>query len=287
MAQADGQNKYILCYSKSHVRNHEWRTAENSAGFLLPVLQDLTKKSLEDPSRTEPYPKLLDIGAGSGTITASLAKYIPNGHITATDISTEILERAAEHAKSQGVTNITFQPANIFKLPFPDNAFDVVHVSMVLSHLEATVDAYKELLRVTKPGGVVANRESEARAVTVYPDVPALLKFNKVLEDTLAAAGGQRGAGSRLISWALKAGVKREQITFSFSTWTYSTLEERQIWGETMAERLRNGPLGQKAIEIGVASKEDVEAMARAWEEWVTTEDACYSSMNGEILIRK
>ncbi|KAH9827392.1 Methyltransferase domain [Teratosphaeria destructans] len=262
MAQADGQNKYILGYRKGHVRNHEWRTAENSAGFLLPVLKDLHEKSLADPSRTGPSPRLLDIGAGSGTITASLAKYIPHGHITATDISPEILARAAEHATSQGVTNITFQPANIFHLPFPDGTFDVVHVSMVLSHLEATVDAYRELLRVTKPGGVVANREAEACAVTVYPGVPALLKFNKVLEDTLAAAAGSEPPGPP------------HQLGDAGG-------------GETMAERLRDGPLGRKAVEIGVASEEDVEAMARAWEEWITTEDACYSSMNGEILIRK
>ena len=45
--------------------------------------------------------------------------------------------------------------------------------------------------------------------------------------------------------------------------------------------------MGKKAREMGIATMEECEEMAKAWEEWVATEDASYGSMHGEILIRK
>ena len=45
--------------------------------------------------------------------------------------------------------------------------------------------------------------------------------------------------------------------------------------------------MGKKALEMGLATTAELEDMARAWEEWVETEDACYASLHGEVLIRK
>ncbi len=129
-------------------------TAENCSTYLLPTL---ASKASSTPNLT-----LLDVGAGSGTITASLAKYMPAGHITAIDISPEILLSAASHASSVGVANITFQTESVYSLPFPDSTFDIVHAHQILCHLDSPVEALTELLRVTKPdGGVVAVRETD------------------------------------------------------------------------------------------------------------------------------
>ena len=62
---------------------------------------------------------------------------MPQGHITATDLSDDILERAAEYAKAAGVMNVTFEPANVYVLPFANDSFDVVHASQVLAHLDS------------------------------------------------------------------------------------------------------------------------------------------------------
>jgi hypothetical protein len=48
---------------------HEVRTAENSAAYLLPKLQSIKESN--------PHLTLLDVGAGSGTISVSFAKLIP------------------------------------------------------------------------------------------------------------------------------------------------------------------------------------------------------------------
>ncbi|KAF7546298.1 hypothetical protein G7046_g9337 [Stylonectria norvegica] len=272
-------NKYGPGYAKRQVGHHEWRTAENSAAHLIPRLQSL--------AASNPHLKLLDVGAGSGTISTSLAKYMPDGQVIATDISDEILYQAKESAQAKGVANISFQKANVYELPFADATFDVTHAHQVLCHLDAPCDAIREMLRVTKPGGVVALRESDMHMWCIWPEIPALLKFHDLSIKTLEANGGQGKGGRQLVSWVMKTGVTREDITASFGTWCYSAPEDRRAWGGAMAERIRGGNMRFKAVEMGIATEEDIETMAKAWEEWSEIGDASLGIMNGEVIVEK
>ncbi|TXB99503.1 hypothetical protein FocTR4_00014174 [Fusarium oxysporum f. sp. cubense] len=263
-------NDYGHGYAATEVRHHEWRTAENSSQHLIPKLQAIVKEN--------PEIKLLDVGAGSGTISASLAKYMPEGEVTATDISDEILVRAKEYAESQGVSNIKFQQANVFKLPFPDAEFDVTHAHQVLCHLDAPVDAIREMLRVTKPGGTLSLRESDMHMWCIWPELPALLKFHELQVKNISGKGGQDKGGRQLLSWALKAGVSRRDIILSFGTWCYRS---------AMKDRSLTGFARDKAIEMGSATGDELDEMAKAWEEWIETDDASLGIMNGEALITK
>ncbi|CAJ0550577.1 Ff.00g105070.m01.CDS01 [Fusarium sp. VM40] len=276
---ASGHNEYGHGYAATEVKHHEWRTAENSSPHLVPKLQAIVKDN--------PKLKLLDVGAGSGTISTSLAKYMPEGEITATDISDEILARAKEYADSQGVSNIKFQQANIFELPFPDSTFDVTHAHQVLCHLGAPVDAIREMLRVTKPGGTVSLRESDMHMWCIWPELPALLKFHELQIKNIAGKGGQDKGGRQLLSWALEAGASRQEIALSFGTWCYSTPEDKKAWGLAMKDRSLTGFARDKAVELGNATGEELDDMAKAWEQWIETDDASLGIMNGEALITK
>lgn len=224
MAQPTPHNTYLPGYKE--VGHHEWRTAENSAPYLLPTLQSLAE--------TNPSLTLLDVGAGSGTITTSLAKHIPQGHMTAIDLSPDILSRAASHAASVNATNITFQPASVYELTqtFGPAAFDVVHAHQVLCHLDAPVQALAQMLAVVKPGGVVAVREIDMRVWSFYPFSETMRAWVEVQKATHAAAGGSNEAGPSLVAWAMRAGARREDVKASMGTWLYATEEERRVWGK-------------------------------------------------------
>ena len=90
-------------YPAPQAIHHELRTAENSATYLLPRLKSM---KINNPHLT-----LLDVGAGSGTISVTLARVIPDGQVTATDLKKEILPRAQAIAESEGVKNIEFRQA--------------------------------------------------------------------------------------------------------------------------------------------------------------------------------
>lgn len=223
MASANPHNAYLPGYDS--VNHHELRTAESSAAYLLPVLQ---QKAKSNPKLT-----LLDVGAGPGTITAGLAAYMPEGRVTGTDISAEILARAAANATRLGIGNVSFQAADVYALPFEDGAFDVVHAHQMLLYLDSPVAALREMLRVADPaGGVVAVRNNDMGMWSWWPRLPGLQRFHEVQLATHEAAGGTNLGGVRLISWALEAGVEREKVVASMGTWSYSDALERRIWGK-------------------------------------------------------
>lgn len=220
-------NTYLPGYNE--VKHHEWRTVENSAQYLLPRLQHQISQT--------PTLKLLDVGAGSGTITTSIAKYMPSGHITAVDLSPEILSRASKHAQEIGAKNITFQQASVYELSsqFGENVFDFVHAHQMLCHLDSPVQALTEMLKVLKPGGTLAVREIDMRVWSFYPPESEVMKdWIRVQLATHEAAGGNSAAGPSLVSWAMRAGARREDVWAGMGTWMYSTPEERRVWGELL-----------------------------------------------------
>jgi ubiquinone/menaquinone biosynthesis C-methylase UbiE len=115
------------------------RTAFNCAAYLLPTLE-LMKKS-------NPGLKLLDIGAGVGSISTTFAEIIGlEGHVVCTELAPSVLSKAEAFAKSLDVTNISFQTANVHKLPFENNSFDVVHCHQLFGSVKDPWDAIREML---------------------------------------------------------------------------------------------------------------------------------------------
>lgn len=148
------------------------RTAWNSAAYLLPVLESIKK--------VKPNLKLLDVGAGAGSVSATLAQIIrPDGHVVCTDLAPSVLPQAEEFAKTLGVTNISFQTADVHELPFEDNSFDVVHCHQLFGHVKNPSGAIREMLRVLKPGGVMAAREGDKETEIIWPPLPGMLKWHK------------------------------------------------------------------------------------------------------------
>jgi SAM-dependent methyltransferase len=204
---------------------HEVRTAENSAAFLLPRVQ-----SLKDAN---PNLALLDVGAGSGTISVSFAKLIPDGRVTGVDVNSNILPRARAVAEQAGVTNIEFREGSAFNLPFADETFDITYCHQVLIHLGKPWDALREMLRVTKQGGIVAAREGDYETECVWPGLPGLEKFHRLMAGHMSSNGGTPAAGRQLLSWALRAGAEPGQVTVNYSTTSYCTPAARKICCES------------------------------------------------------
>ncbi|KAF4624104.1 hypothetical protein G7Y89_g14070 [Cudoniella acicularis] len=243
----------------------ELRTAENSAIYVLPKLRSMKEAN--------PHLTLLDVGAGSGTISVTLAKVIPDGHVTAIDVNEAILPRARAIAEMAGIKNIEFQHGDVYKLPFADASFDVTFCHQMLTHLKEPSDALREMIRVTKPGGIVAAREGDLETECVWPELSGLLKFHKFAASMMKAAGGSATGGRQLLSWALKAGVEREKITLTYA--------------QALIDRVRAGRLREGGIKAGMVTESDLEEMATHWEEWAERKDASIAMMHGEVLIQR
>src|SRR5690349_10440317 len=117
---------YTHGHHESVLRSHTWRTAENSAGYLLASLR--------------PGLDLLDVGCGPGTITVDLARRVAPGRVIGVDRAPDVLAQATAYASAQGVS-IELHTADVYTLDFPDASFDVVHAHQVLQHLAEPVRA--------------------------------------------------------------------------------------------------------------------------------------------------
>ena len=99
--------------------------------------------------------RILDLGAGTGSSSASLAR--SGAEVVAADFSPGML---AEGRRRHGhMPNLSFVEADATKLPFEDDSFDAVTMSYSLRNVQDPKKAIAELYRVTKPGGRVVINE--------------------------------------------------------------------------------------------------------------------------------
>ncbi|WP_100445842.1 methyltransferase domain-containing protein [Glycomyces xiaoerkulensis] len=263
---------YTHGHHESVLRSHRWRTAENSAAYLLPHL--------------EPGHRVLDVGCGPGTITADLAGIVAGGRVAAVDRAESILDQAAAVAAERGLDNVAFAEADVHDLPYGDGAFDAVHAHQVLQHVSDPVRALREMRRVTRPGGVVAARDSDYAAFLWYPESPGLTDWLDLYGRVARANGGEPDAGRRLKSWALRAGFPEPAVEATSATWTFSVPEDRAWWGGLWADRALHSDFATRALEQGHATRGELEAIAAAWREWAADPEACIVIPHGQILCR-
>lgn len=101
----------------------------------------------------EPGMQVLDLACGTGEPGITLAQRVgPEGRVTAVDLSPELLNVAAQRAKSRGLTNFVTQQADAHQLPFSEPSFDLAACRFGVMFFSDPQRALAELRRVLKPG---------------------------------------------------------------------------------------------------------------------------------------
>ena len=262
-------NAYTHGHHESVLRSHRWRTAANSAGYLLPLLR--------------PGVRLLDVGCGPGTITMDLADVVgPVGTVTALERTEDALDLARGEAERRGTTNVDFVVGNVQALDLPDASFDVVHAHQVLQHVDDPVLALREMRRVCRPGGIVAARDSDYAGFTWYPAVPELARWLEVYSAVARSNSAEPDAGRRLLAWARAAGLT--DVVASSATWCYASPMDRAWWGGLWADRIVDSDLARQAVDRGLATTAELSALADGWRRWAAHDDGWFSVLHGELL---
>jgi len=271
MTGIGGDATYTHGHHESVLRSHSWRTAKNSAAYLLPDLR--------------PGMAVLDVGCGPGTITTDLAALVAPGRVVAVDSAQIVLEQAAGYAAEAGYADrIDFAVADVHELEFPDDTFDVVHAHQVLQHVSDPIRALREMRRVCRPGGIVAARDSDYSGFIWYPELPALDAWLRLYLDLARANGGEPDGGRRLLAWAHEAGF--EDVVASSSVWCYAGERDRPWWGSLWADRVTKSEFARGAVARGLATEDELRALSEGWSAWGAHPDGWLSIPHGEILCR-
>ena len=257
---------YTHGHHESVLRSHRWRTAENSAAYLLPHLK--------------PGMSILDVGSGPGTITADLAARVAPGRVMGTDASADVVAQAAADHQAPG---LSFEVGDAYALPYAAGEFDVVHAHQVLQHVERPVDMLRELGRVAGSGGLVATRDVDYLGVIWYPLIPALDEWLALYIATHRSVAGEPAAGRRLKAWAREAGFTDVRATAS--TWLFEDGADRAWWGGMWADRVWQSAFADAARATG-ADEALLQRISDGWREWAASEDGWLLMPHGEILAR-
>jgi ubiquinone/menaquinone biosynthesis C-methylase UbiE len=262
--------RYSHGHHESVLRSHRWRTAENSAAFLMPHLR-----------RTM---AVLDIGCGPGNITSGLARKVDHGSIVGIDISAAVVEIAVAE-QSHKASNLSFQVGDVYQLDFADEHFDVVYAHQVLQHLARPIDALREMRRVMKPGGQLAVRDADFGAFVWFPADPVLDRWMALYHQLTQRNGAQADAGRHLKSWTRAAGFT--SVVETSSNWTFQSDDERAWWGGLWADRVRESDFASQCLEYGLTDEKELALIAEAFERWSKDPDGVFLAINGEVLARR
>ena len=114
--------------------------------------------------------RILDIGAGTGEFWKDNYAKLPSGSsIVLTDFSQGMIEKARQNLKLREDVPIIFEIADVEKLHYPDQSFDIVMAHHMIYHAENKEKAFNELKRVVKDWGFVTiTTNSEDHMFNVY-----------------------------------------------------------------------------------------------------------------------
>lgn len=110
----------------------------------------IDRQPLIDSLQLTPGQTVLDAAVGTGL---NLSAYPEGVSVVGVDLSHKMLDEARKKRIS---ANITFKVTDIQNLDFPDNSFDAAASGYTLCVVANPVRALEEILRVTKPGALIA-----------------------------------------------------------------------------------------------------------------------------------
>ena len=201
-----------------------------------------------------PYGRALELGAGTGFFSLNLKQAGVLDEVHVTDLSPGMVEAARANATRLGFT-VEGRVADAEGIPYDDDTFDVVVGHAVIHHIPDVEQAFREMLRVLKPGGrfVIAGEPTRIgdwyarrlgrvtwKATTTLTQLPPLrakwAKDREALDESSRAAALEAVVDlhtfdpDELARMALRAGAvdvstTTEELTAALLGWPVRTFE--------------------------------------------------------------
>jgi SAM-dependent methyltransferase len=204
---------------------------------------------LADFAGLEPGRRAVDVGCGSGMLTAELVARLGAGAVAAVDPSEALV--AAVRERNPGVD---VRRGVAEQLPFPDEGFDAALAQLVVHFMTDPVAGLRELARVTRPGGVVAVSvwDLAGGRAPISPFWRSAVALEPGARGEMAVRGGSGGDLTGLLEAAGLAEVVEVEHT---ATVEHPTFED--WWGPFA---LGVGPAGAYLVGLDDSGREALRA---------------------------
>jgi ubiquinone/menaquinone biosynthesis C-methylase UbiE len=212
------------------VASDKWKAKSAAMGKAV-------TEALVEYAQPKPGMRVLDLASGTGEPAISLAMRVAaQGHVTALDLSADLLEIARGRAQERGLDNFVTRQADAHALPFDDNSFDLATSRFGIMFFRDVGLALRETHRVLR---------SDARACFLAwgPfDQPywqsTMAVVHKHVGSPLLQSGGPDpfnfSAPGRLTEVLQKAGFREVHEETRTVPWTWPGTAE-EVWEQARA----------------------------------------------------
>jgi ubiquinone/menaquinone biosynthesis C-methylase UbiE len=172
--------------------------------------------------------RCLDLGCGAMGILRVLSRAVGDeGSVVGLDNNPRMLEAAGRWAVAQRMTNVDLVVGDAFATALPRSSFDLVHARFMFCPLGAGESLLREMIDLTKPGGIVAVQEPIAASWQFHPRCEPVEKLTDAIVAAFRAGGGNLDAGATTFSLLRDAGLEDVSVgehavplrADSFDTW--------------------------------------------------------------------
>ncbi len=100
--------------------------------------------------------RVLDVGCGCGGTTRAAGRVVIDGEALGVDLSSQLLRRAGQRAREQGLGNVSFEHADVQVHAFTGSVFDAAISRFGVMFFADPVAAFANIARALRPGGRLA-----------------------------------------------------------------------------------------------------------------------------------
>jgi ubiquinone/menaquinone biosynthesis C-methylase UbiE len=235
----------------------------------------------EHPDETAflaPMHRILDVACGSGGWALELAQTYPHLEVMGFDIDERMINYANVQSRAGGLDNAHFRVMNATQpLDYPDNFFDLVNARWIsVIGTAAWPGTIKEMVRITRPGGIIRITESEDFGLT---NSPAFEKLSQMFIHAIkrggiafSATGRTTGQTPLLARFLRDAGCQNIHLRPFVVDWSAGT----QVHGPMVQDHKALIKLLQPyLIKWGVTTQEEFDQTYREAEIEMISDDFC------------
>ncbi len=214
--------------------------------------------------------RVLDVGCGTGALTAAILAAHPRCRVTGIDPSDAYIDYARGHL---GTGNVELETGDAQKLRFPDAQFDASLALLVFNFIPDRGKALAEVRRVTRPGGSVSaavwDYSDGMRMLRVFFDAAGELDPAAKAVDEKDMPLCKKGELGQLWRSGGLSRVEEKALEFEMAFPTFEDYWTPFLQGQGPAGRYVAGldTAGRKALENRLRErlKAPITLLARAW----------------------
>ena len=190
----------------------------------------------------KPDMKVVDIGCGTGSVSFMISPMVGElGLVVGVDSNQYAINYCNEIAQGNGILNTKFMISDATNLDFESHIFDVSYSRFLFQHLKAASEALREMVRITKPGGLVMVEDCDLFTWLVYPKNESVSKLWHWYESIQIERGTDPEIGRKLYAMFLDEGLEPSVDVYSKSVY----LNRDAFWKSITAvlEKINNEEL--------------------------------------------